>query len=78
MTPLETLTAKLNAKGLDVTPLEAEAIAQRTTGSVETYLEMLAANEKDLEDLIEPPPGPVSDKFSEPLAYDVKPPAGGE
>jgi hypothetical protein len=76
MTPLEILTAKLNAKGLDVTPAEAEGIARRSTGSVETYLEQLAANEKDLEELIEPAPGPVSDKWSAPLAYDIKPPAG--
>lgn len=76
MTPLEILTDKLNAKGLEVTPEEAEGIATRSAGSVEAYLEMLAANEKDLAELIEPAPGPVSEKFSAPLAYDIKPPPG--
>ena len=33
MSPLEILTAKLNAKGLDVTAAEAEAIAVRSAGS---------------------------------------------
>lgn len=77
MTPLEKLTQILNDRGLGVTPDEAEAMAVRLAGSVEGYLETLAQNDKDLETVIEPPPGPVSEKFSDPLAYTVIPPAGG-
>lgn len=75
MSPLEILTAKLNAKGLEVTEAEAEAIAVRSAGSVEGYLTMLAGHEKDLAELIEPAPGPVSTKWSDPVAYDIKFPA---
>ena len=39
MSPLEILTEKLNAKGLDVTAAEAEAIAVRSAGSVGGYLD---------------------------------------
>jgi hypothetical protein len=78
MTPIEKLTAILNARGLDVTPSQAKGIAVRSAGSVEAYLEMLAQNDKDLAKLIEPPPGPVSEKFSAPLAYTVNPPTGVE
>ena len=73
MTPIEILTEKLNTKGLEVT--EAEAIAVRSAGSVDAYLTMLAAHEKDLAELIEPAPGPVSTKWSDPVAYDIKFPA---
>ena len=76
MTPIEILTEKLNAKGLEVTEAEAEAIAVRCPGPIEGYLEILAQNEKDLAELIEPEPGPVSTKWSDPVAYDIKPPAG--
>lgn len=75
MKPIEQLIAKLEARGLEVTASEAEVIAVRSAGSVEDYLERLAANEKDLAGLIEPPPGPVSEKFSDPVAYDIKPAA---
>ena len=75
MSPLETLVVKLNAKGLDVTPAEAEAIAVRSAGSVDGYLTMLAGHEKDLAELIEPTPSPVSTKWSDPVAYDIKFPA---
>lgn len=75
MSPIETLTEKLNAKGLEVTPAEAEAIAVRCAGSVDGYLAMLAGHEKDLAELIEPAPGPVSTKWSDPVAYDIKFPA---
>jgi len=69
MSPLEILTEKLNAKGLEVTGAEAEAIAVRSAGSVDAYLTMLAGHEKDLAELIEPPPGPVP-----PLLEPVRPP----
>ena len=75
MSPIEILTAKLNAKGLDVTPAEPEAIAVHCSGSVEDYLVFLAACDKDLAELIEPAPGPVSTKWSDPVAYDIKFPA---
>jgi hypothetical protein len=77
MSPLDTLTEILNKRGLEVTPDEAEQIAVRNAGSVEAYLEILARNEKDLAEVIEPPPGPVSEKWSAPLAYDIVPPEGG-
>lgn len=73
MTPIEILTEKLNTKGLEVT--EAEAIAVRSAGSVDAYLTMLAGHDKDLAELIEPAPGPVSTKWSDPVAYDIKFPA---
>ena len=47
----------------------------RSAGSVGGYLEMLAGHEKDLAELIEPAPGPVSTKWSDPVAYDIKFPA---
>jgi len=72
MSPLEILTVKLNAKGLEVTPADAEAIAVRSAGSVGGYLVFLAACDKDLAELIEPAPGPVSTKWSDPVAYDIK------
>ena len=75
MSPLETLVVKLKASGLEVTPAEAEAIAVRCAGSVDAYLTMLAGHEKDLAELIEPAPGPVSTKWSDPVAYDIKFPA---
>jgi hypothetical protein len=75
MSPLETLVVKLKASGLEVTPAEAEAIAVHCSGSVEDYLVFLAACDKDLAELIEPAPGPVSTKWSDPVAYDIKFPA---
>jgi hypothetical protein len=75
MSPLETLVVKLKASGLEVTPAEAEAIAVHCSGSVDAYLTMLAGHEKDLAELIEPAPGPVSTKWSDPVAYDIKFPA---
>lgn len=36
---------------------------------------LLAGHEKDLAELIEPAPGPVSTKWSDPVAYDIKFPA---
>jgi len=72
MSPLEILTAKLNAKGLDVTAAERTAMASASAGSVDAYLTMLAGHEKDLAELIEPAPGPVSTKWSDPVAYDIK------
>lgn len=75
MSPLETLVVKLKARGLEVTPAEAEAIAVRSSGSIEAYLVRLEQNERDLAELIEPAPGPVSTKWSDPVAYDIKFPA---
>lgn len=75
---LEKLTQRLRARGLEVSPAEAEKIALHNAGSVREYLELLDENDRALERIIEPRPGPVSGKFSDPLAYTVHPPCKDE
>jgi hypothetical protein len=76
MTPLEFIKADLEASGLEVTEAEAEAIAIRSSGSIDAYADFIRSTKKDLAELIEPAPGPVSTKWSDPVAYDIKPAAG--
>lgn len=74
MSPIDTLLQKLAARGITVTAEQAEAMAIRLAGSVEAYLGQLAENDRAAAEY-EPLDGPVPDKFSEPVSYELEDPA---
>lgn len=73
MNTLDTLVAKLKARGTDVTPEQAEAMAVRLEGSVDAYLARLAANDAAVDDY-RPLAGEPSDKFSQDMGYELEDP----
>ena len=74
MTPIQEVIADLEASGFtDMTPERAERIAVQAKGSVEAYVDFIRQCKSELENVIEPAPGPVSSKWSDPLAYDIVP-----
>jgi len=74
MDPLEQLVEQLRNRGFIVTPEQAEAMAIRLAGSVEAYLEDMKQAAQEAADYV-PLEGEASDKFSEPLGYDLEAPA---
>lgn len=74
MDKLDQLVAKLAARGIDVTPDQAEAMALRLEGSVEAYLAAMDEHSRAVADY-RPLDGEASDKFSQNMGYDLEDPA---
>lgn len=78
-TPLEEVARRLREdSGLDISLAEAEAIAVRSKGSVEAYLEWQKQTSAELEEVIESDDtklDPASEpKFTDELVYDIEKP----